>query len=149
MKNKIIYFLALALVLAFAGIMFSQQPQGKKMSDYTQEWQQVDDFSQKGLPQSALEIVNKIYEDAKTSGNAGQLVKALIHRMRFQSSFEEDATAKNIAELEAQLADSEFPVTPVLQSALAELYWSYYQHCLLYTSPSPRDGLLSRMPSSA
>ena len=27
----------------------------------------------------------------------------------------------------------------------------HYQHtdCLLYTSPSPRDGLLSRMPSSA
>ena len=26
---------------------------------------------------------------------------------------------------------------------------SYSQACLLYTSPSPRDGLLSRMPSSA
>ena len=26
-----------------------------------------------------------------------------------------------------------------------EMFWS----CLLYTSPSPRDGLLSRMPSSA
>ena len=25
----------------------------------------------------------------------------------------------------------------------------WVQHCLLYTSPSPRDGLLSRMPSSA
>ena len=25
----------------------------------------------------------------------------------------------------------------------------YYETCLLYTSPSPRDGLLSRMPSSA
>ena len=24
-----------------------------------------------------------------------------------------------------------------------------YKCCLLYTSPSPRDGLLSRMPSSA
>ena len=24
-----------------------------------------------------------------------------------------------------------------------------YDACLLYTSPSPRDGLLSRMPSSA
>ena len=24
-----------------------------------------------------------------------------------------------------------------------------YHTCLLYTSPSPRDGLLSRMPSSA
>ena len=25
----------------------------------------------------------------------------------------------------------------------------YLKDCLLYTSPSPRDGLLSRMPSSA
>ena len=27
--------------------------------------------------------------------------------------------------------------------------WSHADACLLYTSPSPRDGLLSRMPSSA
>ena len=29
--------------------------------------------------------------------------------------------------------------------------WNYFNgmSCLLYTSPSPRDGLLSRMPSSA
>ena len=25
----------------------------------------------------------------------------------------------------------------------------FFGNCLLYTSPSPRDGLLSRMPSSA
>ena len=33
----------------------------------------------------------------------------------------------------------------------AELFGGAPQHwsCLLYTSPSPRDGLLSRMPSSA
>ena len=27
--------------------------------------------------------------------------------------------------------------------------YMYVETCLLYTSPSPRDGLLSRMPSSA
>ena len=27
--------------------------------------------------------------------------------------------------------------------------WDGEKTCLLYTSPSPRDGLLSRMPSSA
>ena len=27
--------------------------------------------------------------------------------------------------------------------------WLHIDDCLLYTSPSPRDGLLSRMPSSA
>ena len=28
-------------------------------------------------------------------------------------------------------------------------FWATWCACLLYTSPSPRDGLLSRMPSSA
>ena len=36
------------------------------------------------------------------------------------------------------------PVNPGKMIGLANNY-----HCLLYTSPSPRDGLLSRMPSSA
>ena len=32
---------------------------------------------------------------------------------------------------------------------LAEKFGAFLPACLLYTSPSPRDGLLSRMPSSA
>ena len=36
----------------------------------------------------------------------------------------------------------------VLVFALAEAKWQY-KTCLLYTSPSPRDATLSRMPSSA
>ena len=31
----------------------------------------------------------------------------------------------------------------------AQVRWATCNICLLYTSPSPRDGLLSRMPSSA
>ena len=33
--------------------------------------------------------------------------------------------------------------------AMAGLWCVNIGYCLLYTSPSPRDGLLSRMPSSA
>ena len=35
-----------------------------------------------------------------------------------------------------------------LLDAYALIYRAYYA-CLLYTSPSPRDGATSRMPSSA
>ena len=35
------------------------------------------------------------------------------------------------------------------QDAFASLMGVSVRTCLLYTSPSPRDGLLSRMPSSA
>ena len=34
-------------------------------------------------------------------------------------------------------------------STLGDLRHNQTHPCLLYTSPSPRDGLLSRMPSSA
>ena len=40
--------------------------------------------------------------------------------------------------------DSMTPEHPFFRHRL-----NYYASCLLYTSPSPRDGLLSRMPSSA
>ena len=36
----------------------------------------------------------------------------------------------------------------IFDEALADINQNNYR-CLLYTSPSPRDGLLSRMPSSA
>ena len=44
-----------------------------------------------------------------------------------------------VAQLEALLADERDFVANAAQ----------FSACLLYTSPSPRDGLLSRMPSSA
>ena len=42
-------------------------------------------------------------------------------------------------------------VTPEMRRQIRELKreLDQYDNCLLYTSPSPRDGLLSRMPSSA
>ena len=42
-----------------------------------------------------------------------------------------------------------FDNSPVLLGSRSDPRGSRLQPCLLYTSPSPRDGLLSRMPSSA
>ena len=50
-----------------------------------------------------------------------------------------------------------YAAIPLIQSQVVEQHgWLTMQEftdlvtiCLLYTSPSPRDGLLSRMPSSA
>ena len=44
-----------------------------------------------------------------------------------------------------------FSATPgkTLAGDTGDVACDHYHRCLLYTSPSPRDGLLSRMPSSA
>ena len=127
MKNKLWFLIAILLMLTFAGIIYSQQEKDKKMPDFKTEWQQVEEFDRKGLPKSALEVVNQIYEKAKKGNNSGQMVKALLERLRFKSSYEEDAVINAIQEMENELAESSFPVKPVLASALAEMYWTFYQ----------------------
>ena len=37
----------------------------------------------------------------------------------------------------------------ILNGIILDAEYRIFRDCLLYTSPSPRDGLLSRMPSSA
>ena len=56
--------------------------------------------------------------------------------------------------IEASVTDDELAraISSITQPVLAELDFTEGElsvSCLLYTSPSPRDGLLSRMPSSA
>ena len=46
------------------------------------------------------------------------------------------------------LGETSYRITMAL-AGFAEEDLDIIQSCLLYTSPSPRDGLLSRMPSSA
>lgn len=128
MKKKIAYFLMLIIILTFAGIIYSQQQEKRKsMSDFKTEWSQVDSLERKGLPQSALEIVEKIYREARKASNSEQTIKALIYQTRLRASYEEEALLGQIKNLEAEIAANEFPVKPVLQSMLAESYWAYFQ----------------------
>ena len=53
-----------------------------------------------------------------------------------------------IGAVQAKGLDIEF-VSPQLNHDLSDGIGEQIKGCLLYTSPSPRDGLLSRMPSSA
>ena len=66
---------------------------------------------------------------------------------RIVGYFEEEAVfsyTEYLKELESGRIDDQ----PAPKIAID--YWNLPLHsCLLYTSPSPRDGLLSRMPSSA
>ncbi|MCB0270840.1 MAG: hypothetical protein KDH95_21960, partial [Calditrichaeota bacterium] len=60
---KHIWQTALIVVLVLSGFLFNVQSQGKKMAEkeYLRLWEQVDQHSGKGLPKSALEVVDSIY----------------------------------------------------------------------------------------
>ena len=62
---------------------------------------------------------------------------------------------KSISKTRARMAIADCDIHPSPKSVEIEIFpflskrWQEYMNCLLYTSPSPRDKTVSRMPSSA
>ncbi len=98
-----------------------------KGSTYEKEWAKVDSLAKKGLNRSALDVVNGIYDKAKTESNASQFVKAIIHRMKFEQYMEEYSLVKALNKLNEEAKEAKFPVKPILHSIIAESYWNYYE----------------------
>ncbi|MGZ3926355.1 MAG: alpha-2-macroglobulin family protein [Mucilaginibacter sp.] len=87
----------------------------------------IDSLASVGLPASALAEVDKLEQLARKENNAPQQVKAAVYKMTFLSYLKQDALESVISELRTDIAKSTYPVKPVLQSVLAEIYWKYYQ----------------------
>ena len=116
------------LLLLVAGILFSAtftHAQTTKM--YTAEWKKTDSLVARGLPQSALVEVKKIYQRAKKEGQEAQVIKALVYQSSLQQPTREEAEPRAILEIEAELKGQKEPASSILQSYLATLYWQYFQ----------------------
>jgi len=99
------------------------KPQEK---DYADQWKQVDEFVQQGLPRSAIQVLDKIFTEAKAEENEPQFIKALIYRVSLQGQFEEDHLVGAINTFQTELATSKGVEKQLIQSLLAELYYRFY-----------------------
>ena len=66
-----------------------------------------------------------------------------------EDAFLENDTCEHAWEMVKELMTDEDLRDIVIDTGLPVIHDGVRYNCLLYTSPSPRDGLLSRMPSSA
>src|SRR6185437_13265603 len=97
-------------------------------SGYARKWAVVDSLTdKKGLTQSALSEVGRIYDLAAKEHNEPQLLKALIYQLRLEQSISENGIVAAIGKLEKQLAVSRQPAKSILENILAHLYIGYLQ----------------------
>jgi len=94
---------------------------------YETAWKKVEDYVKKSLPKSALTEVKKIYLLAKKEKQDAQVIKSLVYMTGLQRENREDNEVFSIAEIEKEIDISKEPVTAILNSLLAEMYWNYYQ----------------------
>ncbi|MBS1597493.1 MAG: alpha-2-macroglobulin [Bacteroidetes bacterium] len=114
------FFLTILIAVLFSSSLFSQ-------NNYDRSWKKIDSLiNQKGLTQSALEEVNKIYATAKKEKNKAQVVKALIYKLSLQE-IKDNNIISSIQQLNKEITATSEPSKSILLSLDAELYWKYFQ----------------------
>ena len=127
-KNQILSIFLVVVVATLTCLSFQNAKQEMikfNNGDYEAEWKEILELERKGLPKSALEAVNRLYQKAKKDKNPAQIVKTLIHRGKYTSQLEEDGLVKAINQMEKEVKKESFPAQPVLQSILAQMYQNY------------------------
>ncbi len=92
---------------------------------YDPEWESVDRMARKGRPKSALVEVEKILRKAEFEKNPVQVVKSLLHMVRFMRESGQKDFPELIAFLEEREKVAPFPGNAVLRSVIGESYLSY------------------------
>ena len=96
-------------------------------SNFENMWNEVDSLQNIGLYKSALNTVCVIFDSASVAKNSPQVVKAVIHKMKYNSYMTEDDYIVALNELNKVSEESTFPLKQIIHSVTAETYWGYYQ----------------------
>ena len=119
--------LGLAATLLLFPPLFSQSPTiaMKYESPYAEAWANIDSLEQEGLPRSALEATEALYQRAKADGETAEWARTIIYQNKYQSQLEEDGLANAISRMQLEAETASFPLKPVLHTLLGELYQRY------------------------
>lgn len=89
-------------------------------------FQKIDSLEKAGLPQSAFNLADELYQKALIQQNTNLFVKTLVLRMKYREDITEESLVVFINELETQLPIIWEPARQLVHSMLADLYQWYY-----------------------
>ncbi|MHB9010145.1 MAG: MG2 domain-containing protein, partial [Limisphaerales bacterium] len=90
-------------------------------------WKQVDEALAKGLPQTAIEVIEPIIQGALADQAWAEATKAISRKIAIEGQIQGAKAEEMITRLEAQLPAAPTAIRPLLQTVLAEWYWQYFQ----------------------
>ncbi|MFO7790460.1 MAG: MG2 domain-containing protein [Bacteroidales bacterium] len=119
MKKSFLFIALLACISI--GQLYSQE-----RTNWKQAWEKVSAAEQKGLPQSALKIVDNIYQDALQEEADEQIVKAVIYRIKLKNYYQENQIIEAIESLDVDNENYSPELKAFTHMLAAKLYAMYY-----------------------
>jgi len=112
----------ICLVLCFAAISMQSVAQ-KEISDL---WKDVQKYEEKGLPQSALTVVDSIYELSIQQKNDEDLLKAIVYRMKLNNYYQENQLPEFVKSLTQDAERFNGEMKAFTHVLIAKMYMMYY-----------------------
>lgn len=98
-----------------------------KSGNYDELWKEIAYFDELSLPTSADETAEKIYQKALAEKNSPELLKAVIHKIKYGLKIDDNRFPELIKELEKYTSNTnDLTEQSVLYSMLAQLYLKYF-----------------------
>ena len=117
------------MLLAALSVAGGAAADGRAAFDYERHWEQVEQYVDDRLPESALKEVETILDAARAEGDFAQLARAAGYRVGLVTDRDDEAAYDAVAQFET-LCDS-LTLDPaqeaVMRSMLAELYRQLYE----------------------
>ena len=90
-------------------------------------WVQVYQMIKKGLPQSAITILDQIIPDANEDQAFAETVKAICLKITLEGKIQGGKAEEMIIPLQNEILEAAEPMKPVMETVLAHWYWLYFQ----------------------
>ncbi len=97
-----------------------------KAQTFDKLWKQVEQAEQKSLPQTVIQLTDRIYKKAETEKNSPQMLKAYTWRMKYRETLTPDSFYVSLKGLEQWAETTDKPMDrAVLNSLIAGIYADY------------------------
>jgi uncharacterized protein YfaS (alpha-2-macroglobulin family) len=90
-------------------------------------WKQVDDAISRGLPQTAIGVLEQIIPGALADQAYAEATKAICLKIVQEGRIQGGQAEEMIVRLEAEIATAPEPMRPVMEAVLGHWFWLYFQ----------------------
>ena len=122
--SKLLVILPILIVFSAGNSLMAMAP----AVDPEGLWAQVKKADGQGLPKTAVEHLDTLIEQARTTRNYPWLLRGLTARWTRKAQITGDVAKERIILAEKELPTAEKYVRPLLHTVLAAWYWDYYSN---------------------
>jgi hypothetical protein len=90
-------------------------------------WSQVDSAINKGLPKTAIDLLEQIIPGALADQAYAEATKAICLKIAQESRIQGNKAEELIVRLQDEIGSAPEPMKPVMEAVLAHWYWRYFQ----------------------